>query len=317
VDWIAGFEKDLRKTGKSQNTIASYCTDIQEFLQWFRQTYGKPFDGRLFEQDVREYRSHLLNILKQKPASINRKIASLKCFNQFLIEAGTGTETEICGISISDIHDREIQTIDRNSLNRLKRAVYSNGNKRDVAIVEVLSNTGIRASELVGLTVYDVILTKRNGSQTYSYIIVRRGKGEKYREVPLNTCARKALQEYLSVRHSVCEKLFVGQRGPLRRESIDKILKKYCRMAGIEDISAHVLRHTFCTRLMSENVPVPVISKLAGHASIQTTMDFYVRVSRADKAAAVEKLYQCNDGSVIGHISLGLKNYSKPRFIVK
>ncbi|WP_422448986.1 tyrosine-type recombinase/integrase [Thermoanaerobacterium sp. DL9XJH110] len=290
MDWIKEFEKILKQTGKSQNTVESYCTDIQEFLQWFGQTYGKPFDGRLFEQDVREYRNYLLNILKQKPSTINRKMASLKCFNQFLIQVGSGTEIEICGISLSDIHDREIQTVDRISLNRLKRAIYSNGNKRDIAIIEVLSNTGIRVSELINLTVDDVILTKRNGSQTYSYIIVRQGKGEKYREVPLNASARKALQEYLSARNSVCKKLFVGQRGPLQREAIDKILKKYCRIAGIEEISAHVLRHTFCTRLMSENVPLPIISKLAGHSSIQTTMNFYIRVSRADKAAAVEKL---------------------------
>jgi len=290
VDWIKKFEEVLKQAGKSQNTVASYCTDIQEFLQWFWQTYGKPFDGRLFEQDVREYRNYLLNVLKQKPTTINRKMASLKCFNQFLIQVGSGAETEICGISLSDMHDREIQTVDRNSLNRLKRAIYSNGNKRDIAIIEVLSNTGVRVSELINLTVDDVILTKRNGSQTYSYIIVRQGKGEKYREVPLNASARKALQEYLLARNSACEKLFVGQRGPLRRESIDKILKKYCRIAGIENISAHVLRHTFCTRLMSENVPIPIISKLAGHSSLQMTMDFYVRVSRSDKAAAVEKL---------------------------
>lgn len=291
MDWIIEFEKVLRQTRKSQNTVTSYCSDIQEFLQWFLQTYGKSFDGQLFEQDIREYRNHLLNIRKQKPSSINRKMASLKCFNQFLIQVvGTGTEIDIRPISVSDKYDREIHTIDRNSLNRLKRAVYSCGNKRDIAIVEVLSNTGIRASELISLTVHDVVLTKRNGSQTYSYIIVRQGKGGKYREVPLNASARKALQEYLSSRNSDCEKLFIGQRGPLRRESIDKILKKYCRLAGIEHISAHVLRHTFCTRLIQEGTPIPIVSKLAGHSSIQTTMDFYIRITRNDKASAVEKL---------------------------
>lgn len=290
VDWLKKFKEELKQTGKSQNTIISYCTDIKEFLEWFSDTYAKEFDGRIFEQDAREYRNYLLNIAKQKPSSINRKMAALKSFNMFLVKAGTGIETDIHGISLADIHDREVKTIDRNAFNRLKRTIYSNGNKRDIAIFEVLSNTGIRVSELINLTIDDVILTKRNGSQTYSYIIVRQGKGEKYREVPLNSSVKKALQEYISVRNSPCEKLFIGQRGPLRRESIDKILKKYCRIAGIEEISAHVLRHTFCTRLMAENVPIAVISKLAGHSNIQTTMDFYVRVSRADKAAAVEKL---------------------------
>ncbi|MBO8138713.1 MAG: tyrosine-type recombinase/integrase [Desulfotomaculum sp.] len=78
--------------------------------------------------------------------------------------------------------------------------------------------------------------------------------------------------------------------GPLRRESVDKILKKYCRIAGIENISTHILRHSFCTRLMSKNVPIPVISKLAGHSNIQTTINFYVNVSRQSKIEAVNKL---------------------------
>lgn len=290
MDWVENYRNTLKQTGKSSNTIESYCNDIREFLQWFMDTYGKAFDGKILEQDAREYRNFLHNILKLKPSSINRKMIALKNFNQFLVNQGTGTVTEICGISIADINDREIKTIERNALNRLKRAVYASENKRDIAIVDLLINTGIRVSELVSLTLADIYLTERNGSQNYSYIVVRNGKGGKYREVPLNPQAKKALEKYLAVRSSPSEELFIGQRGPLRRETVDKILKKYCKIAGIEDISAHVLRHTFCTQLMSENVPLPIISKLAGHSSIQTTMQFYVNVTRQDKINAVQKL---------------------------
>jgi len=290
MDWVEKYRDVLQQSGKSTNTVESYVSDINEFLQWFGNTYAKEFDGIILEQDAREYRNYLLNIAKLKPSSINRKMTALKNFNQFLIQTGTGTEANICGISVADIHDKEIRTISRNELNRLKRAVYASGNKRDIALIELLINTGIRASELVSLTIEDIHLTARNGSQNYSYIVIRNGKGGKYREIPLNSQVKKALEEYLATRPSSTDKIFIGQRGPLRRESVDKIIKKYCRMAGIEEISAHVLRHTFCTRLMAENVPIAVISKLAGHSNIQTTMDFYVRVSRADKAAAVEKL---------------------------
>lgn len=290
MDWLEKFEEELKQTGKSQNTIISYCTDIKEFLKWFSDTYAKEFDGRILEQDAREYRNYLLNIAKQKPSSINRKMAALKKFNMFLINTGTGIETDIQGISLADIHDREVKTIGRNELNRLKRAVYASGNKRDIALIELLIGTGIRVSELVSLTVQDIHLTERNGSQNYSYIVIRNGKGSKYREIPLNSQAKKALEEYLAIRPSSSDRIFIGQRGPLRRESVDKIIKKYCCIAGIEEISAHVLRHTFCTRLVQEGTPIPVVSKLAGHSNVQTTMDFYVRVSRADKIAAVEKL---------------------------
>lgn len=291
MDWVEKYRDVLQQSGKSTNTVESYVSDINEFLQWFGNTYAKEFDGIILEQDAREYRNYLLNIAKLKPSSINRKMTALKNFNQFLIQTGTGTEANICGISVADIHDKEIRTISRNELNRLKRAVYASGNKRDIALIELLIGTGIRVSELVSLTIEDIHLTARNGSQNYSYIVIRNGKGGKYREIPLNSQVKKALEEYLAIRPSSrSDKIFIGQRGPLRREAIDKIIKKYCRIAGIEEISAHVLRHTFCTRLVQEGTPIPVVSKLAGHSSIQTTMDFYVRVSRADKAAAVEKL---------------------------
>jgi len=291
MDWIEKYRNTLQQTGKSANTIESYISDINEFLQWFENTYAKEFDGRILEQDAHEYRNYLLNIVKLKPSSINRKITALKNFNQFLIQTGTGTETDICGISVADVNDREVRIISRNELNRLKRAVYTSGNKRDIALLELLIGTGIRVSELVSLTTKDIHLTARNGSQNYSYIVVRNGKGGKYREIPLNSQVKKALEEYLAIRESSqYDRVFIGQRGPIRRESVDKIIKKYCHLAGIEEISAHVLRHTFCTRLMAENVPIPIISKLAGHSSLQTTMNFYVHVTRKDKINAVEKL---------------------------
>jgi integrase/recombinase XerD len=290
MDWIEEFRVALQKDGKSHNTVINYCSDIREYLIWFMDTYAKNFDGKILEQDAREYRNYLHNIIKLKPSSVNRKMTALKSYNQFLINLGTGTETAIYGISIADTHDREIQTIERNELNRFRRAVYSNGNKRDIAIIELLINTGIRVSELVSLTLDDIHITQRNGSQNYSYIIIRNGKGGKYREVPLNAQAKKAIEEYTSNRNYHHKKLFLGQRGPLRRETIDKIIKKYCRIAEIESFSAHTLRHTFCTRLMSKNVPISIISKLAGHSSIQTTVNFYVNVSRKNKMDAVNKL---------------------------
>jgi integrase/recombinase XerD len=291
MKWIDDFRRALELDDKSNNTKDSYCSDIQEFLKWFVDTYLKEFDGQILEQDAREFKSYLLNIRKLKPASINRKLGALRSFNSHLISIGTGRDISISSSAIPDSSDRDIQAMEKNELNRFRRAVYAADNKRDIAIVEVLNNTGIRVSELVALEITDIHLTERNGSTNYSYIVVRSGKGDKYREMPLNSSARKALQEYLEIRVSHSNKVFVGQRGPLRRESIDKIIKKYCYQADIENISSHTLRHTFCTRLMQEGTPIPIVSKLAGHSSIQTTMNFYIHVTRKDKIYAVEKLY--------------------------
>ncbi|EGD49567.1 integrase family protein [Ruminiclostridium papyrosolvens DSM 2782] len=290
MNWITEYENHLKTAQKSPNTISSFVSDVHEFVEWFAITYGKKFDCQVLEQDAREFRGFLLNILRRKPATINRKMAALKSFNQFLVEKGLSKDIPIAGLLLADPSDREIKTLERTEQNKLKRAIYAKGNKRDIAIYELLYNIGVRVSELVSLSLEDVHLTERNGNINYSYVIIRQGKGSKYRECPLNAQARSALDEYLKIRVSSSDNIFIGQRGPLGREAVDKILKKYCADAGIDRISSHVIRHTFCTRLIQEGVPLPTVSRLAGHSSVETTTRFYVHTPRADKIAAVEKL---------------------------
>lgn len=288
--WLLNYEEHLKSAQKSHNTVSSFVSDVHEFLEWFAITYGKKFDGQVLEQDAREFRSYLLNVLKRKPATINRKMAALKSFNLFLVVQGMSKDIPVKGLLMADPADREIKTLERTELNKLKRAIYAADSKRDIAIFELFYNCGLRVSELVSLTVPDIILTSRNGIHNFSYIVIREGKGSKYRECPLNAQARSAVEAYLQIRSSTSDRVFVGQRGPLGREAIDKIIKKYCANAGIDSISSHVIRHTFCTRLIQEGVPLPTVSRLAGHSSVETTTRFYVRTSRADKLAAVQKL---------------------------
>lgn len=290
MNLISEYENALIRAQKSQNTVCSFVSDVKEFLEWFSITYGKKFDGQVLEQDAREFQSYLLNVIKRKPATINRKMAALKSFNFFLVDQGMSKDIPIKGLLMADPADREIKTLERVELNKLKRAIYAAGSKRDISIFELLYNCGLRVSELVSLTVPDIILTSRNGSHNFSYIIVRQGKGGKYRECPLNAQARSAIEAYLQIRSATTDRVFVGQRGPLGREAVDKILKKYCIDAGIDRISSHVIRHTFCTKLIQEGVSLPTVARLAGHSSTETTTRFYVHTPRADKIAAVEKL---------------------------
>lgn len=290
MDWMTKYENHLKMAQKSPNTISSFTSDVHEFLEWFAITYGKAFDGQILEQDAREFRGFLLNVLRRKPATINRKMAAIKSFNQFLLDQGISKDIPIKGLLMADPADHEIKTLERVELNKLKRAIYAAGSKRDIAIFELLYNCGLRVSELVSLTVPDIILTSRNGSQNFSYIIIRQGKGAKYRECPLNAQARSAVEAYLQIHPSTSDRVFLGQRGPLGREAIDKIIKKYCADARIDSISSHVIRHTFCTRLIQEGIPLPTVSRLAGHSSVETTTRFYVRTSRVDKLEAVQKL---------------------------
>jgi len=294
MDYIKEFTNELVRTGKSINTIQAYTRDIKKFMLWFTDKYNKDFNGVLLNMDIIEYKNFLLNTELQKTTSINRKINALNQFNLYLVGLGIGVElnTSDTLIKVSDREDKEVKILEKNDYNKLKRSFYEENNKRDIAIFEVLANTGLRVSELISLKLDTVIITTRNGKDNYSYVRILEGKGNKYREVALNNTCKKAIDDYLKVRPTTkSDLLFLGQRGALKRESINKVLEKYCAYAGIDSISPHVLRHTFATTLLKEkNVDIVTVSKLLGHASSKTTEDFYINTSRNDKVNAVNML---------------------------
>lgn len=150
----------------------------------------------------------------------------------------------------------------------------------------LMLHTGLRISEVSNLRIGDISISPRKGE-----IIVRSGKGEKFRTVPLNLNVRNTLKTYLSVRPSVDhDYLFVGQKGErLRPAGIYYLVKKYGYGARIGDVSPHTLRHTFGKNLVDAGVPLDRVATLLGHSSLNTTR-IYTVPSRADLQEAVERI---------------------------
>lgn len=125
--------------------------------------------------------------------------------------------------------------------NRLLREVHKSGEKREIAIFELMIGTGLWIGEVESLNLSDIELSDRKGM-----VMVREGKGQKYREVPLNKDIRKAIQEYLEVRPNNGEALFISQKGGrLTLNTIWKVVKKYGYKVGLDDLTPHSLRQTF------------------------------------------------------------------------
>ncbi len=153
----------------------------------------------------------------------------------------------------------------------------------DEALLNLLLYAGLRVAEAAALQVNDLTIGERSGK-----VIVRAGKGRKYREVPLHREARRALRDYLAVRPSgQGDSLFLGQRGPLSERGIQLRLVALGKAAGVE-VTPHVLRHTFGTRLLREaDADLVTVSQLMGHESVVTTT-LYTQPTEADLAEAVE-----------------------------
>lgn len=286
-DFVRLFLDDLHRQAKSELTIKAYEADLSGFARWMLETYGEPLHlPRLTREDVREYVVYLHKTVRRKPSTINRRLAAIRSLCRWALGSGLidrNPTDGVDGVEASPGGRRALSTTD---LNRLLRKVQQEGRPLHVAVVTVLAHAGIRVGELVRLDKADVEIGERKGR-----IVVRAGKGDKYREVPLGAEARQAVQAYLAVRPTVADReLFIGQRGPLTASGVWRMLSRYARQAGLEKVSPHVLRHTFATRLLREKkADLVLVSDLLGHASVQTTAR-YTHSSQEDREAAVEAL---------------------------
>ena len=163
---------------------------------------------------------------------------------------------------------------------------------RDTAILATLRVGGLRRAELAGLTIDDY----RPGDPPL--LTVRRGKGDKGRELPLNAAAGAALDRWLALRGPAPGALFtridrwghVDRRmRPLSTQAVYTILEKRAGEAVVADLSPHDFRRTFVGDLLEAGVDLATVQQLAGHADPATTAR-YDRRGRATKARATAKL---------------------------
>jgi site-specific recombinase XerD len=281
------FLRDLALEGVSEKTLTSYQLDLQLFSKWFETTLAEPFSPTsVTPTDIRDYKSHLLNVEKRKPATINRKLAALKKFFAWAKAKGLIEDSPTDSVKGVSMQQRAPHALEKREVDKLIRTVERHGNRRDLAIVLTLRHTGVRVGELCNLTLSDVGLSERKGSLT-----VRSGKGGRYRVLPLNADVRKALSEYLGIRGvKSTQSLFVGQRGAgLTSHGVELMLEKYTRFAGLEGVTPHTLRHSFAKHTLDAGTNLVAVAALLGHQRLETTA-IYTTPNQRDLEQAVERL---------------------------
>jgi len=148
---------------------------------------------------------------------------------------------------------------------------------RDRMIILLLLFTGVRVSELCNIKIkYIDFLT--------GHLKVL-GKGGKVREIPMKSEVVETIKEYLRVRcknkHRGSEYLILGQRGAIKRDSVNTLLEKYTKQGEFETkLKPHTFLHTFCTRLIQKGVALTTVSKLGGHSTKEQT--YYQSIRTTD-----------------------------------
>ena len=299
--YLDDFSRHLQSQERSPLTVSGYCRDLTLFARWFERQYEGGFSPeRLTPDVVRAYKRHLLE-RKAKPQTVNRALAALTAYGHWAMLAGhlPDGRNPVQGIRKVPAVDSGPRWLSRTERAALLRAIDAEVERairqyprlqvqvrRDAAITLLMLNTGLRLEEVQALNLEDVTLGERSGK-----VVVRSGKGGKYREVPLNAPARRALRRYLVTRpEGASDALFLGQRGRrIGRKTVQRAVWRFSKQAGLKRVSPHVLRHTFAKSLVDNGVSLEKVAALLGHSDLNTTRR-YVTPGERDLQDAVEGL---------------------------
>jgi len=275
----ARYVAHLERSPLAVTTRHSYERQVRAFLAWLdgRGDAASAVLRDPLEADfvVRDYRRELKD-RRLAPASVNAALSAIDHLYRFL---GVGP----LEVRREHLEAQAPRALDENALRAVLRAGERRASARDRAIVGLMALAGLRIAEVAGLDVDDVALSARKG-----HVLVRRGKGDQSRTVPLGAGVRDLVDGWLAERpESTSPALFVTSAGGrLSVRSLDRVVRATGGVAGVA-LSAHVLRHTFVTRLVRSGADVVLVAELAGHRSLETTRR-YSLPSAEDRAAAVE-----------------------------
>ena len=260
------FETYLDHHALSPATVRNYLADLRAFARW--HTAQQPPSRVFAASDFRAYREHLCNETDHSPATVNRRLQSLRLFGRFLHEMGHAAENPTRDLQLlrngKDDHPAP-RTLSRTEIARLTEAIRAGRpslSGRDQAIMALMLHAGLRVHEVGTLRLGDVDSARRGMT-----VRVRGNGRSRERIVPLNATAARALRAYLPTRPAVprVDHLFLSQRGqPLSTRSIQRLIAAHAHAAGLDGVSAQSLRHTCTANLLQETRDAALVARRLG-----------------------------------------------------
>lgn len=262
----------------SNNSIEAYKNDLTQFENFLSKYLNskeiKISDLKKIKPDIiLQFLSHLRNDLKFKEKSIARKLSAIKTFFKYLDIENYIDENVTFLISSPKITKILPQYLSPIEIEILLNSPDTNkpSGIRDKAILELLYASGLRVSELINLKIDNI-----NFEETLLFI---KGKGKKYRWVPMsNTAKNWMLLYYPAERHRLSKPttdntFFINSKGKkFTRQGINFLINQYTKKCQIKKkISPHKLRHSFASHLLLHGADIRFVQELLGHANISTT----------------------------------------------
>ena len=299
--------------GQSSKTIQEYYLDLRMFLRFIvlmkqEMPYDTPLDSIVIKQidlsflesistsDVFDFLSYLANDRVKfedsqseetgiGAAARARKLSAIKSFFKYLtVRTKQLKENPVQDLEFPKIRKSLPKFLTMEECTRLLQAVQGPNARRDFAILMIFLNCGIRRAELVGLNLTDI----------YEDRIRVVGKGNKERIVYMGSACKRAIDDYLKERRQIVlsdNRALFGSRDKNRISvsAVHRLVKKHMLAAGLDatQFSAHKLRHTAATLMLSNGVDVKTVQEVLGHENLNTTQ-IYTHIENTELKIASE-----------------------------
>lgn len=264
--------------GRAPNTVNAYRRDLSAYLDWLEP---RPV-GSVLESDVAAYVGYLREI-GRAPSTVARATVAVRSFHRFLAAEAGAEADPTAGLDVPRVPTGLPKALSVDQVQSLLASPVGDDPlvRRDRAILETLYGTGMRISELVGLSLGDVDLESR--------LIRAFGKGRRERIVPFGRHAARSLGDWLSgagrgavvgerkQSRSDAEAVFLNSRaGRLSRQGAWLVVRKHGERVGLgpDLLTPHVLRHSCATHLLEFGADIRSVQELLGHVSISSTQRY-------------------------------------------
>ena len=263
----------------SQNTVASYCSDVEKFLEHYK--------GRVEDAGPEDIEEHILSRPWLSERSQARLLSSLRSFFDWVVEEGMMTDNPCDRVDAPKLGRYLPVVLSEEEVTAIISSVDTSTwqGKRNRAILEVMYGCGLRVSEVKDLRISCLFL-----KEGFIRVI---GKGNKERLIPVGDLAKEAIESYMEYRPQPADRasddiLFLNRFGKaISRVSMFKIVRTQALIAGVtKEISPHTFRHSFATHLIERGADLRGVQEMLGHENIATT-EIYTHVDSSKWQAEI------------------------------
>jgi site-specific recombinase XerD len=282
IESVEQFGKYQANIERSPVTIRAYHEDLTLLNRYLQEKYNSPvYLEDITQEDVENYLYYLKEVKCNQPISRKRVLGSMRSFFGYAYKSEWCDKNVTARLEPIKCQQKERQYLSEEEVNQFVNAI-----QHDLArlVAQTLYYTGMRISECLSLEVEDVNLED-------NLIHIRHGKGNKDRFVPINSKLKELLVDYKKNWRVVSDNFFATRiSGALSPTRVAKVFSDTRKSLGWKkQVTAHILRHSFASKLVKNDVHLVKISKLLGHSSLKTT-SIYVHSNMDDLKDAVNTL---------------------------